>query len=524
MQTTTMPSIVSKHKTIPGRKRRAHAKSRKGCGNCKLRGVKCDETRPRCIKCKSYGVSCDYAPGSSKSSLDVAAQGSFQVDLMSSMPTQHIVSFGAVSCSDSDPNAHVGQTPDFTGFTTTAMPLDTTANCWVDNSLGTPWSPISINAAVTAMISDSLQSDWCCPDVQLGTGSTSWSASSSWKFSEANLEILTRFQRRTALTIGSFQMASTYRDIICQLAVKHSFLMHMLIGLTLMHDADLSLPHSPALASKHQYASLQHWDLGTRLFHTELAQPIPPSHLDAIWATGVHLGAASFWYMEADRIEAAWPLKPPEPSDLSWMKLGEGKKYLWRIANPTRPASLFHTLMKQKPSATVPEWMTQNDTSCIPERVKQVFNITAASTPTNNVYHLAVLILSRIQHLRLTHATCPSFLNFAAFVTPEFLALLEAKDVYAVFLLGWWFSMFANGNLWWMARRAKIEGEAVRIWLRREDAGLAELLDGLRRTDGVGVEAGESGAEQAWQAWSADAPRVESNWARDSRGAILSAA
>lgn len=66
------------------RKRKQHTKSRKGCGNCKLRRIKvsrtapstshyrprssfsrlirrqCDEGKPECTKCISYGVTCNY--------------------------------------------------------------------------------------------------------------------------------------------------------------------------------------------------------------------------------------------------------------------------------------------------------------------------------------------------------------------------------------------------------------------------------------------------------------------------------
>ncbi|PWY69050.1 hypothetical protein BO70DRAFT_432548 [Aspergillus heteromorphus CBS 117.55] len=42
------------------RQTRSGRRSRRGCGNCKLRSVKCDETKPACRKCRSYGVSCDY--------------------------------------------------------------------------------------------------------------------------------------------------------------------------------------------------------------------------------------------------------------------------------------------------------------------------------------------------------------------------------------------------------------------------------------------------------------------------------
>ncbi|KAL2814349.1 hypothetical protein BDW59DRAFT_154429 [Aspergillus cavernicola] len=36
-------------------------RSRHGCRNCKLRRLKCDETRPHCTKCRLYGVRCNFA-------------------------------------------------------------------------------------------------------------------------------------------------------------------------------------------------------------------------------------------------------------------------------------------------------------------------------------------------------------------------------------------------------------------------------------------------------------------------------
>jgi hypothetical protein len=43
------------------RKRKTHSKSRQGCGNCKLRRVKCDEAKPGCRRCQDYGVRCSYS-------------------------------------------------------------------------------------------------------------------------------------------------------------------------------------------------------------------------------------------------------------------------------------------------------------------------------------------------------------------------------------------------------------------------------------------------------------------------------
>ncbi|KUJ17885.1 uncharacterized protein LY89DRAFT_643704 [Mollisia scopiformis] len=35
-------------------------KSRFGCRNCKLRKLKCDETKPHCVKCHTYGLQCNF--------------------------------------------------------------------------------------------------------------------------------------------------------------------------------------------------------------------------------------------------------------------------------------------------------------------------------------------------------------------------------------------------------------------------------------------------------------------------------
>jgi hypothetical protein len=66
------------------KKRRSHSRSRRGCGNCRLRRVKvpihvsplsiskgyltqkCDEKRPGCERCQKAHISCTYATGASQ--------------------------------------------------------------------------------------------------------------------------------------------------------------------------------------------------------------------------------------------------------------------------------------------------------------------------------------------------------------------------------------------------------------------------------------------------------------------------
>jgi hypothetical protein len=60
-------------------KRRSHKKSTKGCGNCKLRRVKCDERQPCCQKCIAFGVECTYGGGGQKE-MRFAGESSFSLD------------------------------------------------------------------------------------------------------------------------------------------------------------------------------------------------------------------------------------------------------------------------------------------------------------------------------------------------------------------------------------------------------------------------------------------------------------
>ena len=247
--------------------------------------------------------------------------------------------------------------------------------------------------------------------------------------------------------------------------------MHMVLSLTLMHDAYLAAFENEDVGAKYHHASLQHWNTATTLFNDVLSKPIPPSARDAIWATGALLGAASFAYVEASKAEEAWPLKPSEPTDLDWLKLSEGKKAIWQVANPTRPDSIFHDMAQKMNNVRTADWVDNPDLSFLPEHLKRLFAITPRSTPQNNVYYFPIVILSRLHGLRPNNDNIVEFLLFMAFIPPEFKKMLEIKDPRALLLLLWWFRKLESGNLWWAVKRAKLEGRAVKTWLQRYYGG-----------------------------------------------------
>ncbi|CAH0051382.1 unnamed protein product [Clonostachys solani] len=93
-----MPRFIAPDADRKPRKRRAHTKSRKGCGNCKLRQIKCDERKPTCKNCHRFGVLCNYGqqaiPG--EGILQVAMNGPYQIGILPS-PSAKTAVLGALN-------------------------------------------------------------------------------------------------------------------------------------------------------------------------------------------------------------------------------------------------------------------------------------------------------------------------------------------------------------------------------------------------------------------------------------------
>ncbi|KAF2687672.1 hypothetical protein K458DRAFT_428515 [Lentithecium fluviatile CBS 122367] len=496
-----MPALVSRSReAAPNavRKRRVHGKSRKGCGNCKLRRVKCDETRPRCSKCLAYGVSCSY--DGSAPALDLSAQGSFQVDLSPSAskppPTGSSIPTPSQSQSPPNPDEEFERTTPQSEIQRPTFPHS-------------PVSPVSLNRSMAGMIDASLHAKRMTVGVGAAMAGSPFMGKvvgagpgSSWTFTEADLETVTRFQERTVLTIGNRETSPTYRDCIGILSFSHPFLMHMLLGVTHLHDAHLYTPHAPAKASTHHHLALTHWNTATTLFNAILSQPLPPSSRDAVWATGALLGAAVFAYIESPAPESSWPLKTSDPTDLDWLKISEGKKAIWNIANPTRPDSMFSGLATCLNHLKLPSWATHPDISTLPSSIQNLFSITPTSTRQNSPYLFPTIILSRLQGLTPNHDNILDFLRFMAFMPVEFKILLECKDPRAMLLLLWWFRKLETGELWWVRERARVEGRAIEMYLERWCGG--ELMRACMRVGiddwgkgemGGGGEVGENGVQ-----------------------------
>jgi hypothetical protein len=262
--------------------------------------------------------------------------------------------------------------------------------------------------------------------------------------------------------------------------------MHVFIALALLHDQHLN----PCQTSSHRTALAFHWYQATALFHRRLmaagsapdVSKLSGSERDSLWASGALLGAASMALLDAEDVYGVWPLKKSDSLDLDWLRMSDGKKAVWKIADPTRKDSVFHQLLKEWDG--IPDGSRPIPPGALPTMFYEAFDIGPSSTAQNNPYHVAASLLAQLLPRRIDDNTVIQFLTFLTQLDPRYRKLLEEKDPKAMVLLAWWYTKAAAHSSWWMQRRSVVEGLAVCIYLEincEHEAVIQELVKFPRR-------------------------------------------
>jgi hypothetical protein len=434
-----MPSVED---TEAGRKRRAHTKSRNGCKNCKLRRVKvrclsfrihtsytlakqscqCDEGQPSCQKCVAYGVDCNYGGGTTTTELHHSGEAAFIVE-----------TFGPKGTSE---------------VTTEAIAVDELARTTVPPAFGPTAPPTPPSEYIMNM---------------LGYRLALHETDEVYVCTERDLERLRRFHDRTVLTIGTAQTVHIYRDSILMLGWHHDYVTHIVFTITLMHDRYLSEdPWQPPTTEE----TFHHYH-GTAMFNKMLSKPLEHSEKDAMWAAAALLGAITIAAVDAKTPEESWPLKEDDPNDLDWLRMSDGKKEVWRLANPMREDSIWRPALSYEFDKDPTPQARRPELDCLFPFLERLYNYDSASPNTEDPYHTATSIIVRLLPIQCTHSTILYFLAFIGHMEPHFKDMLHQKDDKALLLLAWWYAKMLDYPAWWHQRRAMLECKAICIYLGR---------------------------------------------------------
>ncbi|KAI5457627.1 hypothetical protein BGZ63DRAFT_363863 [Mariannaea sp. PMI_226] len=409
-------------KSLPVRQRKAHRKSRLGCGNCKLRSVKCDETKPTCNRCLKSGYVCNYTRTIPNLQLSSGAGGASTLKISLDMVIPR-------------PNPNWGLPPPSPGF---RIPL-------------------------AGPVAD-------------GPGGL-------YELSPPDFAVLERFRHRSMFTLGTASTRHVYTEGAMGLGSTEPYLLHIFLAFSLLHDTFLSPSTSTAA---HRSSLAFHWYHGTALFHRNLSHAsrtdpdaLSGTHRDALWAAAATLGSAAFAFVDSISPQDAWPLKSPDLTDLDWLRMSDGKRAVWPITDPSRPESIFHPLILDHRKLSAPNGLAPIPATALPALFYPLCNLTN-STPVSNPYHIAASIVGQLLPREPDEERLIEYLSFTSQLDIRFRTLLEIKDKPAMLLLAYWYAMLTRFPRWWLSQRAKIEGKAICIYMDREcpdDAVIMELLE-----------------------------------------------
>ena len=248
--------------------------------------------------------------------------------------------------------------------------------------------------------------------------------------------------------------------------------MHAVMALVVKHDRAMHSSSYEAPTTFETYHGYQ----AAKLLNQKISYPLLPDERDAVGAVGGLLGAWTMASIEAPIPEAAWPLKPSSLDDLQWLKIGEGKKQLWRIADPLRPESCFRTFFEEYLNESHTTDQTELAVDKLPPQLLELCDLKVISNANNNPYYRAVQILAGLRGTECNQFNCLKFLSFVTDMHQDYIDLLENKDARALLLMAIWYAKVCCYQ-WWIANRATMECRAICIYLERYHAKVSAIQD-----------------------------------------------
>lgn len=264
-------------------------------------------------------------------------------------------------------------------------------------------------------------------------------------------------------------------------SIQSSYLTHIVLALTLMHDRTIGQPWGAPPSEKESF----HTYNGTAMFSALLRRlPIADLDRDPLWASAALLGAITIASIDASCAEEAWPLRPSNPADLDWLRMSDGKKEVWRLVDPLREGSVWrdalaydHHTQPEPVQGPVPEL------EMLYPYLTKLYDYDPLSPAAGSrdefgedPYHTAASILTRLLELDCNHSTIMFFLSFLGHMDPRYRELLHQKDPKALLLLAWWHGKMCQYNAWWMSRRMRLEGQAICLYLEREHGDKGDIV------------------------------------------------
>ncbi|XWW95889.1 hypothetical protein V2A60_003857 [Cordyceps javanica] len=424
------PSGAGKEETskaVVVRQRRTHRKSRLGCANCKLRGVKCDESKPACSRCTSAGLSCTYS--AQAPALKPAYEQVFSLE----PPTAEL---------------EVLPPPKLTMMHVLPSSLP------IVGGTGSYVLRQSDKALVSRFVHNTI--------LTFGGGEADANKNRCMMLANAHNYLY-------HIYIGFAQLQDSHINVVP--------------GSPRPSDGATMARHMYHSATMFKQTLTELLPLGRRASSPSSSSSISSTERDALWMGAAMLATACFANVDSLDPREVWPLRAPDDAmDLDWLRMNQGKDIVWEVADLGRPDSVFRDFYADMATAHLPSGLSPIRPHALPRAFYALFGVgEPGSAVETNVYHGAVSYLSQIIDDDVTVEAGARLFVFPMEVGAGVKRLLRARDPRAMLLLAYWHAKLVEYPAWWVKFRCIVEGLAIAMHLRREHADMGDLIWLLER-------------------------------------------
>jgi hypothetical protein len=250
--------------------------------------------------------------------------------------------------------------------------------------------------------------------------------------------------------------------------------MHAVLAVASAYERHVTSPSN--LPSHRTLSEIYNFSQSTSLLGKQLCRSILPQEKDALWATSALYGALLFVAVDAPSPEQAWPLKDSGSCDLDWLRMINAKWALWSLTDPLRPDSIFRCLTDVYAGMRIhapPSGVCGASPSLV-----HLCDLNEQSTAETSPYFEAVHAISQLDDPAESRENLIKILAFITCMSQSFKSLIISKDARALLLLVLWYNK-AGRAVWWIELRARVEHQAICLYLRRyhaDNAGIQKLL------------------------------------------------
>jgi hypothetical protein len=164
--------------------------------------------------------------------------------------------------------------------------------------------------------------------------------------------------------------------------------------------------------------------------------------------------------------------------------MSHGKAAIWQIADPERPNSIFHGLFpSQAELLQLRPLVGRESLAKVYPGFIQLYELDTKPTG-DNPYAAAIVSLCAVLDTQCTPWANLLFHTFCTCIENEFGSLVLNRDPRALLIMAYWYSKLCTG-LWWLRKRALIEGQATCVYLEKyygHDIAIQDLLQIPKKT------------------------------------------